>query len=177
MLQKGENLLVLVSCYDCHQIGLEALYILGEFGVQGDSIIERAQTLKTDNWCLQTLPYYSGNMIYQKKLGKFASCEKVFIKIPDWQGSAIGLKVNNSKEIDCTFSRKELEITEFLSNNSDNELQIIVYGHRRNAMGPFYLKESSPTWTDSLAIRTVEQKERNLVVCGLLSPVELSIKQ
>lgn len=44
-------------------------------------------------------------------------------------------------------------------------------------MGPFYLKESNPTWTDSKALRTVEQRERNLVPLGLMQPLELSIKK
>jgi hypothetical protein len=103
--------------------------------------------------------------------------DKIFIKIPQWQGSAITLQVNNSGEINCTFSTKEIEISNFLDFESDNILQVTIYGHRRNAMGPFYLKESNPTWTDSKALRTVEQRERNLVPLGLMQPLELSIKK
>lgn len=113
----------------------------------------------------------------EKNLGKFKPDDKIFIKIPQWQGSAITLQINNSSEINCTFSTREIEISKFLNFASNNILQVTIYGHRRNAMGPFYLKESNPTWTDSKALRTLEQRERNLVPLGLLQPIELSIKK
>ena len=87
------------------------------------------------------------------------------------------MQINNSSEINCTFSTREIEISKFLNFASDNILQVTIYGHRRNAMGPFYLKESNPTWTDSKALRALEQRERNLVPLGLLQPIELSIKK
>ena len=49
-----------------------------------------------------------------------------------------------------------------------NLLEITVYGHRRNAFGPFYLNESSPHWVGPLQFKTCQQKEKQLVPCGLM---------
>ena len=53
-----------------------------------------------------------------------------------------------------------------------HRLAITIYGHRRNAFGPFYLNEKYPERTGPYQFKVYESSKRQLVQCGLLdSPV------
>ncbi|MBO7146796.1 MAG: hypothetical protein J6W81_03510 [Lentisphaeria bacterium] len=49
-----------------------------------------------------------------------------------------------------------------------HRLAITVYGHRRNAFGPFYLNEKWPERTGPYQFKVYENPNRQLVPCGLL---------
>ena len=174
LISIGENTLKMEGSYNYLSAGVESIYILGKFGVYNDTITQLPKQLYSGDWCNQKLPYYSGNMIYRQKLPQVPKNSRVWVKIPDWRGCALALKINSARDIDLMSSQNYVEITEFLNENN-NELQFTVYGHRRNGFGPFYLHEKQPVWTDSRAFRMVEREERNLVPCGILSEVEILI--
>lgn len=55
-----------------------------------------------------------------------------------------------------------------------NRIEITVYGHRRNAFGPFYLNEATPFWNGPLQFKTRQQPEKQLVPFGLLGDVKIT---
>ena len=168
----GNNILQLAGKYHCTSSGLESIYIIGNFGVSDDAIGHLPEKMHSANWCTQALPYYSGNVIFRRILPHVPEHTRVFLKLSDWRGSALGIRVNSGKEIDLSAKHGELEITPWLS-SGNNMLEITVYGHRKNSFGPFYLREKQPFWNDSRAFRLVEKEQRNIVPCGLCGGVEL----
>ena len=60
--------------------------------------------------------------------------------------------------------------------NGAKKVRIKVLGHRRNAMGPFFIKNKWPTWTGPDQFQTYETSERSLVPCGILSPPRICLK-
>ena len=48
------------------------------------------------------------------------------------------------------------------------KIRVKVFGHRRNAMGPFFTANKWPSWTGPAQFRLYETKEHGIVPCGLL---------
>lgn len=167
-LLKGKNQLSLQGKYHDKLSGLESIYILGEFGVFDDKIGEFPASVAWGNWCEQGFPYYGGNFTYLYSL-EMIKGEKSFISIPDWSGTAIGIKVNNSEEKVLFSPPYKIEITSMLKQNDYNKLEICVYGHRRNLFGPFFSKEKWPVWTGPGQFKLYESKSRQLVPCGVIT--------
>lgn len=175
-LRKGVNELVLAGKYHVYLPGLEALFIRGKFGVKNESTITTLpKTVDIGDWCLQGLENYSGNLTYQFDLGKKPKTDKrLFLRIPEWRGVALGIAINGGKETMIPWPPYELDVTDQLS-KPRNTVKITVYGHRRNACGPFYIAGVKwPEWTGPDQLGQHETRVRELVPCGLLGPVELA---
>ena len=91
----------------------------------------------------------------------------VWLKFDSWRGVALGISVNGSEEVMLGWEPYTADIAKYLKAGK-NTLEITVYGHRRNAFGPFYLNEASPHWVGPLQFKTCQQKEKQLVPCGLM---------
>ena len=168
LLKPGENTLEISTTYHEYHPGLEALYLLGSFGVESDHITTRPATLTLGDWGKQGFPYYADNMTYSKEINFDTLPETpVWLKFDNWQGIVLGISVNGSEEILLGWEPYTVNIAKYL-NTGNNRLDITVYGHRRNAFGPFYLDEPSPAWVGPLQFKTCLQKEKQLVPCGLL---------
>ena len=175
-LKLGENELVLNGRYHQYLPGLEALFLLGDFGVKRESVITSLPAaLDVGDWCAQGLENYSGNLIYTIRFGSKPDTDKrVVLRIPEWRGAALGVSVNGGQETFLPWPPYELDVTDALS-PSANFARITVYGHRRNACGPFYIKGVKwPNWTGPGEMDRHDMRERELVPCGLLKPVELA---
>ena len=173
LLKAGENTLV-IHC-DYHELlpGLESLFLLGEFGVENDALTTLPEALALGDWCAQGLPHYSGNLTYVTKLKGGAGAERLFLELGDWRGTAVGVRVNGGAEHFLAWPPFRAEIGGELKPDGDNELAITVYGHRRNAFGPFYLDETWPCWSGPLQLKQYMHSYRNLVPCGLLTAPKL----
>ena len=168
LLVNGENTLILRTTYNEYHPGLEALYILGDFGVESDRITAKPEKLALGDWGKQRFPYYADNMTYFKELElPAAPSTPLWLKLDKFNGVAIGISVNGSNEILLGWEPYSADIAKYL-HAGKNLLEITVYGHRRNAFGPFYLNESSPHWVGPLQFKTCQQKEKQLVPCGLM---------
>ena len=162
---KGTNKLVLVcDKYDYHT-NLEAIYLRGNFGVDGNSHINALpQKLFFGDWCKQALANYAGNVTYFIDVDNSAPSKITF---PHWQGTLIGVKIDDGEEKIIPFFPFEAELP-----CGSHRLAVTIYGHRRNAFGPFYLNEKYPERTGPYQFKVYESSKRQLVECGLLeSPV------
>jgi hypothetical protein len=175
-LKKGENTLVLSGRYHQFLPGLEALYLMGEFGVRNERVVcALPETLDIGDWVAQGLENYAGNVTYAFAMGRRPATKgRVFLRIPAWRGVALGVSVNGGAETLLPWPPYELDVTDALR-DARNVVKVTVYGHRRNACGPFYLKDNKwPTWTGPGEMDKHDVRERGLVPCGLLEPVELA---
>ena len=165
-LQKGKNILKLFSSYNCGQRGLESMYLAGSFGVKNRCTITRLpETLAIGDWCDQGLPNYAGNLTYIFDVDLNADS---IMNIPDWRGTMLGVKVGDAEEKLLLWPPYRFEIA-----SGRHRIELTVYGHRRNALGPFYLNEKWPVRTGPYQHKVYEHPERQLVPCGLLSAPEL----
>jgi hypothetical protein len=174
MLKTGENELVLKSSFHKYHPGLEAIFLLGEFCVKDDVITELCDKLSVGDYGKQGFPYFAGNMEYRKSfhVDEARGNKRVWLKFGDWRGCALGVSVNGSEIKLVPWPPYQLDITDQLC-DGDNEVCITVYGHRRNAFGPFYLNEASPSWVGPAQFKAYLQNKRQLVPCGLLTAPEI----
>ena len=175
-LKKGENALVLEGRYHEFLPGFEAIFLMGEFGVRDERVVcALPETLDIGDWVPQGLENFGGNATYAIPIGRRPAAKgRVVLRIPAWRGAALGIRVNGGAETLLPWPPYELDVTDALR-DSRNVVKVTVYGHRRNACGPFYLKDCKwPTWSGPGEMDRHDVRERGLVPCGLLKPVELA---
>lgn len=174
-IRRGENTLEL-DCpeYDERLPGFEPLFLLGDFGVDQDgaTVIRPPKTLRLGDLRAQGLPNYSGNISFfvKPRVPKSGPCR---LRIDAWHGTALGFRLNGGKEVFRPWPPYDAVFDEGLRRDGSDEIEIVVYGHRRNAFGPFYLPngEASPTWCGPDEMRSTSAfPNRNLVPFGLDAP-------
>ncbi len=168
LLKPGKNTILLKSGYHPYLPGLESLFLLGGFGVRGETVTAAPGTLSIGDWTEQGFPYYAGNMVYRTTLDlRKEEGDKLTLSIPEWRGVALAVSVNGSPRKVVAWPPYELDISNELKDGR-NVIEITVLGHRRNSHGPFYLKEKWPAWTGPWQLKQYDIPEKQLVPCGLL---------
>ncbi len=170
--KKGANRLTLSGKYHEFLPGLETIFLLGDFGVSGNTLTKTPATLAIGDWCPQGLPNYAGNVTYSKTFEYRKNGGPLTLRIPEWRGVTLGVRVNDSPRQVIAWPPYELDLSGLVRDGA-NKLEITVFGHRRNSHGPFYLDEKWPTWTGPFQFKIYEHPERQLVPCGLLEAPEL----
>jgi hypothetical protein len=180
ILKVGQNEITLHTKYTENFSGLEIIYLLGHFGVQHDNkrteICSLPITLKLGDWVKQKLPFYSGHVNYlcETNISK-KNQERVFLRIPDFNGTAVKVFVNDNNAGTIAWNPKEIDITNFL-NGSKTNIRIQVLGHRRNSHGPFHGGKQWFEWTGPSQFLH-KDNEYQLVPCGLLKAPEILYKR
>ncbi len=174
-LREGLNRLTLEGDYHVLLPGLEAVYLLGDFGVRGArTITALPDDLELGDWCEQGLPNYAGQVTYICKFAldaKFLK-QRLALHIPYWCGTALGISVNGSPMRILGWPPYTLEITDQLKPGR-NTLAVTVMSSRRNAFGPFYCEQRQPLWVGSYELKSFQVTERSLVPCGIMLPLQL----
>lgn len=166
IFRTGTNKLILRSAYHCGQRGLETIFLSGRFGVkQGNLITSLPETLSIGDLRVQNLCSYAGNMSY------FFEVEEpedfLLLRFREWRGILLGIRVD-SGEMQLLFAPPyEYKIP------GKCRLEICVFGHRRNALGPFYHGEAYPVRTGPYQYKQYVSPERTTVPYGLIEPPEL----
>ena len=170
--QKGENILILRSKYHENLPGLEAVFLLGDFGVSAEeSIIPLPEKLDIGDWCCQGLANYAGNVMYSRELDLPEG--GAFLEIDMWQGTLLSIRADDGEERSLPWPPYRA-----LLPGGKHKVSITVYGSRRNAMGPFFCKDASPVWTAPEEFRVQYSDKRRLVPSGLLAaPAIREVKQ
>lgn len=167
LFKQGANQLELETVYHELLPGLEALFLLGNFGVREETITALPDSQNIGDWCSQGFQNYAGNLTYRTTFLRPDAERAVILEIPEWRGVALGVRVNGSEQKMLPWPPYRMDITSLLK-DGENTLEIEVYGHRRNSHGPFYLHEKWPSWTGPAQFRMYQETERQLVPCGLL---------
>ena len=149
-IRRGANELTL-DCAAFHEglPGLEAAFLLGAFGVAADGATATPlpAALRPGDVCAQGLPNYSGNLSYfvRPRVPAKGTCR---LRIDRWRGTALGFRLNGGAEVFRPWPPYEAVFDDGLRRDGTDEIEIVVYGHRRNAFGPFYVKGGvdTPDW-------------------------------
>ena len=157
---KGSNELVLECTYTNLLPGLEMCYIIGDFGIENDTLVQLPEKLEIGDWCKQRLPNYAGNLDYVIPLDNVSGK----IELAEWRGVAVEYSINGSDYKLLAWPPYTIDLG---SAPVSGTLKLRILGHRRNAMGPFYLAKR-PYWTGPAQFKIVETEDRQLVKCGLI---------
>jgi len=139
-LKTGRNTVELKV--DFHEkINLEAIYVLGRFGVktQGSkkTLITCPDKLFTKDLTSQGLPFYSGKIRYHMKMTKkLKQGEKAFLSVEQFEAACMKVISADETEKIIAWQPYEADITKEL--NFSEELTIEVVLTRRNTFGPLH---------------------------------------
>ena len=169
-LKTGKNRLTLSGRFTLTCAGLEPVFLLGDFRVKEECLIPPFSTITAGDWCKEGYPYYAGSMTYYRQLPPLPAGKRIFLELPRWEGTAATIQLNDHPEIIILRENELTELTGFIQHGQINTLKITIVGHRRNAMGPFYLPEKWTPWNGSAAFNNCKgNSSRKLVPCGLIS--------
>ncbi len=172
-LRIGGNRLLLSQEYRSDGAGLEALYLLGEFCVENETLQRLRHTLRLGNWCEQGFPNYAGNILYRTTFDWVEqSPGRLRLRLGRQGSTALRVRFNGEEAGILAWEPWELELGRPVCGR--NMLEIEVIGSRRNALGPFFLSEPHPLRFGANEFREYAHPEyRNLTAYGLFSPPEL----
>ena len=174
LLRKGENLVELSCQYDASHKGLEAIFLLGNFGVMLDcknnnGIIDKpVKFLKKGDWTTQGLAFYSGNVDYIAKINRKNNKGSI-LKINDYKGSLLQVFIDSKVIKTFIVPPYTVDLGKHIKNKDYFELRIRVFGSPRNSHGPFFLNEKSPDWCGPDHFKLYQQPKRQLVQCGIMA--------
>ena len=185
LLRVGKNILLLKSDYRSNDDGLEAIFILGNFGVyfknKDPYFSLMPNKLHLGSWLPQGLPFFSGSVTYNREINlrSLKANEKLFVCVPQYRGCAVKISINNVKAGVIAWAPNEVDITRFVKSNNF-ELNIEVIAHRRNSHGPLHYYPPQTIWTGPEEFSSIGanwKDEYQLVSCGLLESPFLEIRK
>ena len=176
----GKNEILLKCKYDENHPGLEAIYLLGNFGVFPDglklTITESVKCLEIGDWVSQGLPFYSGSVGYVFNVDiNLNHDEKAFLKLNEYQGVCAKIFINSKSVGVIAWEPNQIELTPYIKNGS-NEIIIEMFSSRRNSHGPLYMDENWPYWTGPETYQQYTAKY-SLVPCGLIEAPKVLISK
>jgi len=184
LLHLGKNEIIITCEYDENHPGLEAIYLLGNFGVKvkgtNIAVTPPVDSLKIGDWVKQGLPFYSGSVSYCKTIKpKLNQGERLFVQVPEYRGTAVRILVNGKNAGIIAWQPNEIDITDLIGNSPAN-ISIEVIGHRRNSHGPFHLTEKWPRWTGPGSFISSGKDwtdSYQMVPCGLMKSPKLIVRK
>ena len=173
LLRHGENVIELSCQYDASHKGLEAIFLLGDFGVKLDAnnngeIVKPVKCLKTGDWTQQGLAYYSGNVDYITRINRNNNPGAV-LAINEFHGTLLKVFVDGRAVKTFIAPPYTVNLGKYIKNKGVFELKIRVFGSPRNSHGPFFLNEKSPEWCGPDQFKSYQHSKRQLVPCGIMS--------
>lgn len=143
-LKKGENEITAVMDFK-RETNLEAVYILGEFGVKAkagaSTITKLPETLSIDNMANRLLPFYSGRTTLNLNYKDYApfvdeNAFEILVKIPDFCGANVTVEFEDKKQV-IAWEPYTATITEAVKKKSP--IKITLVNTRRNSFGPLHI--------------------------------------
>jgi len=181
-LVAGENEIVLRGEFD-EEANLEAMFLLGEFGVElsgTEATLKRLAEPGFGDWTQMGLPFYAGSVAYRARIAPSPQeGERVFVEVPEFRGACVRVLVDGAEAGVIGWPPHEVEVTDLVAGKSAAELCVEVISHRRNAFGPLHHVEKWPRWTGPGEYEPPAEQWRedyNLVPCGCLRPPRLSYR-
>lgn len=140
MLHKGRNSVELEAAYH-EEINLEAIYIIGEFGVKSEgtkkTIVKLPSELCAGSITTQGLPFYSGKIEYIIDIEqRFDKNEKVYIAFDSLDAACIKVTSNKTGRKIIAWSPYEADITDEVKEGSAVKVEVALT--RRNTFGPLH---------------------------------------
>lgn len=120
--------------------GVEAIYLLGDFGV----VIDHGQVtmnslpnkISIGDITNQGLLFYSGKITYHMPVNKHSDSQKIVLKAENYGGALVKVIGDNDEAV-IAWAPYEADVTSFIK---DQMLQVQVVLTRRNTFGPLHQK-------------------------------------
>jgi hypothetical protein len=172
---EGDNTLTMRIDYT-EDDGLEACFLLGEFGVKlvknRPVVTELPDALRPGDWCRQGLPFYSGAVTYRVPFrGKARKGERLCLRFDAQQSSVIRVSCGGRTAGRTGWPPYEIDVTDVA--DGEHDLCIEVFSSRRNAFGPLHVAGKMPDFVGPGVFETEGDKWTDayrLVPYGLLKP-------
>ena len=138
-LQPGRNELTL-NIQPMHILAeIEPVYLVGDFGLTSQEHgfrIGPPQEMDIGPWKDQNAPHYSQAVAYTKTFE--AETDQAYkVKLNEWNGTMVRVKVNGEQEGIIGWPPYELDITQWIE-EGENEVTIEVVGSLKNLLGPHH---------------------------------------
>jgi hypothetical protein len=174
-LRRGENLLECVTDFR-EDDDLEALYLLGDFGVElrtGHPVMAGRRTpAGVGDWRDQQLPFYGGALSYRYQIrASVRQDERAVLQLSHMKGAMVRVLVDGTEAGCAAWPPYEVDLTRHMDGAS-HALTLELFGTRRNTFGPLHFADPNPPaigpmhfvsegeeWTDGYVLKP----------CGLLS--------
>lgn len=134
-IKKGENILELRIGYT-ENTNLEAMYLLGEFGVYLDGRNIRLSTLKRElkfgNIVNQGLAFYGGNISYHMKV--YIDSGKMRLRVPHYRGACVAVEIDGKRYSNLIICPPYELLIDDLENGT-HDVAIVLLGLRYNTLG------------------------------------------
>jgi hypothetical protein len=145
--------------------GLEACYLLGDFGVsvvgRDVRVQEPVRSLDFDDWTKQGLPFYGGNVTYHCNVE--LTGERTALRIPRVEAPLVAVELEGQRIGRILRAPHRLELP---SLQGKVKLDLICFGDRINTFGPLHncnplefnwgpkaARTADENWTDGYAVR------------------------
>ncbi len=173
MLKTGENFIVIQGVYEPANDAFEAMYLLGDFGVDAaDTIGKLPPVLPPGDWTKMQFPYYSGSMVYTFEFTLPELPERLQVTLPEAAAFAVRFQLNDTQETDPVWQPFG-HVWQSGFRKGKNILQVRICATRRNLMGPFYCRQKTVLVMPS-NFRRVDDSARELEPYGLLALPEIT---
>ena len=144
-IRQGTNVLELSLPYG-RKIDVEAMYILGDFGVKvtGTScvITKPVRALGFGDITRQGLPFYGGNLVYH--LEAETRGDSLTIRATNYRGHLLRVKVDGRDYGPLVYSPYEKEIPG--AGKGKHRIDLVYFGSRVNTFGQLHCVERNPSW-------------------------------
>jgi hypothetical protein len=191
----GTNTIVLKTLF--HQgVDLEALYLLGEFGVQLNqqtrTIIKQPERLHIGSITEQGFPFYGSKITYQMNADivnaavqqldslDFTGHIETFLAIPDFEAACIKVMTADGEQRMIAWQPYEVAISDIVKQGETASLELEVILTRRNTFGPLHqLPLHTPAYDPVNWVTTGEHFSDDYVLLpsGILSTPKLIRKK
>lgn len=140
----GTNTITIITDFK-RTTNTEAVYIVGDFGVQakaGASVITTLPaTLSLDDMAKRNLPFYSGRATLEIPADDYlplvdTSAEHIYVQIPFFTGALVTVEYGDTKQ-QIAWEPYTAEITEAVKNKLP--LRVTLVNTRRNSFGPLHI--------------------------------------
>lgn len=179
LLVSGENVITLEGIFN-DSMDLEAIYLLGNFGVTANgvisTIVKLPNKLRIGDITTQGLPFYSGSIDYLLPPVNVEGKSRVFINLPKFEG-ALATVHGRGKEATVAFAPYTADITDL----AGDDLYLRLHLTRRNTFGPMHMNPvrqfnyGPDTFHDVGEAFMYDQF--SLIQNGVLEPIEILIKK
>jgi len=178
-LKKGENVLEVSLPYHAG-IDLEAMYLLGDFGVRVNGrvavVTEFSGRMTFGDICHQGLPFYGGNLVYQIPV-ELPEDGELVIQVPKFRNPLIEVVLDGQESRDLFLSPYRVSFSQVRAGSHRVELR--AYGNRKNTFGQLHNCSEDAFWCGPNAWRTEGGSwayEYQLTRTGILTSPQVGVR-
>jgi len=139
-LASGKNDLELTIDFS-EDKNLEALYLIGNFGVQLNgqlkTLTRLPEKIKVGNLTKQGFPFYTGTVTYKFCASvKFANNDKLFFTVPEFEAACVKIHTQDNEAKMIAWQPYSIDVTKELQKNDYLLVDFVLT--RRNSFGPLH---------------------------------------